>query len=256
MQHHPRKRFSQNFLQSALFIEHIIKAFNPAASDTVIEIGPGQGALTQPLLTKLDALTAIEIDNDLSAYLQTLPQASRKLRLINEDALCVDFSQFGQNARVIGNLPYHISTPLLFHLLQFANTLQDMHFMLQKEVVDRLAATPGSKAYGRLAIMIQYHCEVTPLFQVPAHAFFPKPKVESAVVRLTPHKHSPYPAVHPETLKRLVAQAFSMRRKTLANTLKPWLNEADFKTLNIDPRQRPECLAILDYINIAKFVDN
>jgi len=254
MQHRPRKRFGQNFLQNPHIIDAIVRAFNPQATDHVVEIGPGLGALTQPLLRQLNALTAIEIDRDLQAHLALMPEALGKLNLVDADALSIDYSDLGEDLRVIGNLPYNISTPLLIHLLHHVKHIKDMHFMLQKEVVERLAAGPGSKAYGRLSVIVQYHCEVEHLFNVPADAFFPKPKVESAIVCMTPYRVSPYPVVPFTELERLVACAFSMRRKTLANNLKPILNAAELTTLGINPLLRPEQISVSEYVQIAKFV--
>lgn len=254
MHHTPRKRFGQNFLQSPGIIDKIIRAFNPRPNDLVVEIGPGQGALTMALLKHLNALTAIEIDRNLQLALERLPDASNKLTLINNDALNIDFNQFQSPLRIIGNLPYNISTPLIFHLLQFDNRIHDMLFMLQKEVVERLAAQPGSKNYGRLAIMVQYCCNVEALFSVPPEVFFPKPKVESAVVHLTLHQTAPYDKVSIKALEQVVAKAFSMRRKTLANNLKSILSSEALKTLDIDPSKRPEQIPISDYVQIAKFV--
>lgn len=254
MQHRPRKRFGQNFLQSPQVISQIIRVINPQPDDRMIEIGPGQGALTSPLLSQLNALTAIEIDRDLQAFLKTLPDAAKKLTLIDGDALSIDFSQFGRGLRIVGNLPYNISTPLIIHLLHFAPYIDDMYFMLQKEVVDRLTASPGGKNYGRLSVMVQYFCESDYLFHVPPEVFFPQPKVESAVIRLSPYKQSPYLDVEFESLERLVAQAFSMRRKTLANNLKPLINRDGLEALGIDPGLRPEQLSIADYVQIVKFI--
>lgn len=256
MMHRPRKRFGQNFLQSQPIIDSIVQAFHPQPDDQVVEIGPGLGALTKPLLTVLTSMTAIEIDTDLQAYLQQLPESSGKLHLINADALTVDYSQLGKQLRIIGNLPYNISTPLILHLLTYAPNIIDMHFMLQKEVVERLAAAPGSKTYGRLSVVVQYLCEVEQLFTVPAYAFHPQPKVESAIIRITPYQTSPYPLVEFSNLERLVACAFSMRRKTLANNLKPLLKASDLVALGIDPQQRPEQISVTDYVQIAKFINN
>ncbi|GGI84963.1 16S rRNA (adenine(1518)-N(6)/adenine(1519)-N(6))-dimethyltransferase RsmA [Legionella impletisoli] len=254
MQHRPRKRFGQNFLQSPHVIMAIIQAINPKPDDIVVEIGPGQGALTRPLLQRLNALTAIEIDRDLQPFLKALPDASNKLTVLDRDALSVDFSELGNDLRIVGNLPYNISTPLILHLVQDTSSIKDMHFMLQKEVVERLAASPGGKDYGRLSVMVQYFCEVEPLFVVPPEVFFPKPKVDSAVVRLTPHTHTPYPEIDFKNLESLVAKAFSMRRKTLANNLKPIVDKASLITLGIDPTRRPEQISISEYVQIAKFV--
>jgi 16S rRNA (adenine1518-N6/adenine1519-N6)-dimethyltransferase len=256
MQHRPRKRFGQNFLQDHHVIHSILQAFHPQLKDNVLEIGPGLGALTIPLMKVLDSLTAIEIDRDLQLHLAALPSAKDKLNLIDADALTVDFGLLGEHLRVIGNLPYNISTPLLLHLLNFSKHIDDMYFMLQKEVVLRLAASPGSKTYGRLSVIVQYRCEVEQLFIVPPTAFHPQPKVESAVVRLIPYQDSPYPHVNFAELERLVACAFSMRRKTLANNLKPLMTANDLIRLNIDPGLRPEQISIMDYVHIAKFITN
>jgi 16S rRNA (adenine1518-N6/adenine1519-N6)-dimethyltransferase len=254
VRHSPRKRFGQNFLQSQPIIDSIIRAINPQADDNMLEIGPGLGALTKPLLGKLKKLTAVEIDTDLQKYLQELPIAQGKLNLIAADALTIDYDQFGPNLRVVGNLPYNISTPILFRLLQYVTHIEDMHFMLQKEVVDRMAAIPGTKAYGRLSVMLHYLCEVEALFSVPAEAFEPKPKVESAIVRLTPYQVSPYEPVAIEHLERLVASAFAMRRKTLANNLKGIVSAAQISELGIDPGKRPEQISIAEYVQLVKFV--
>ena len=256
MAHRPRKRFGQNFLQNRHIIDSIIQALNPQPSDNVLEIGPGLGALTQPLLRKLDKLTAIEIDTDLQAHLTAMPQASNVLTVVDADALTIDYSQFGKQLRVIGNLPYNISTPLLLRLLHYIPFINDMHFMLQKEVVLRLAAAPGSKAYGRLSVILQYYCEVEHLFDVPPTAFHPQPKVDSAIVRLTPHANPLYPVVEFTDLERLVACAFSMRRKTLANNLKPLISAAELTALGIDPVMRPEQISVAQYVQLTEFVAN
>ena len=254
MRHSPRKRFGQNFLHNRHIIDNILRAINPQANDNVLEIGPGLGALTQPLLRKLNHLTAVEIDTDLQQYLAELPIAQGKLQLISADALTIDYSQFGPKLRVVGNLPYNISTPILIHLLQFASYIEDMYFMLQKEVVDRMAAGPGSKAYGRLSVMLQYHCEVEHLFDVPPEAFEPQPKVDSAVVRLIPFKSSPFDSVAVEQLERLVASSFAMRRKTLTNNLKGIISFAELTELGIDGSKRPEQISVAEYVQLAKFI--
>lgn len=256
MVHRPRKRFGQNFLQNQHIIDDILRTFHPQPTDNVVEIGPGLGALTRPLLEKLNSLTAIEIDTDLQTQLIAMPQARGKLQVMGGDALRFDYSQLGERLRVIGNLPYNISTPLLLQLLHYADQIEDMHFMLQKEVVERLAAHPGGKTYGRLSVIVQYHCAVEQLFTVPSTAFYPQPKVESAVVRLIPYKVSPYPVVKFTDLEHLVAAAFSMRRKTLANNLKPLLKASDVVTLGIDPGLRPEQISVTDYVQLAKFINN
>jgi 16S rRNA (adenine1518-N6/adenine1519-N6)-dimethyltransferase len=256
VRHSPRKRFGQNFLQNRSIIDRILHAINPQTKDKVLEIGPGLGALTQPLLHRLDHLIAIEIDRNLQQYLSELPIAQNKLQIISADALTVDYSQFGSNLRIIGNLPYNISTPLLFHLLQFTTFIEDMYFMLQKEVVDRMAATPGTKDYGRLSVMLQYHCEVEHLFDVPPDAFEPQPKVDSAIVRLIPFRKSPFEAVAIEALQKLVAHAFAMRRKTLTNNLKGILSFAQLADLGIDGSKRPEQISVAEYVQLAKFISN
>lgn len=256
MRHNPRKRFGQNFLQNRHIIDEILRAINPQATDNVLEIGPGLGALTQPLLRKLDELTAVEIDTDLQQYLAALPIAQGKLRLISADALTIDYSQFGLKLRVVGNLPYNISTPILIHLLQYASSIEDMYFMLQKEVVDRMSASPGSKAYGRLSVMLQYHCEVEHLFDVPPEAFEPQPKVDSAMVRLIPFQKSPFDLVAVDQLERLVGSAFAMRRKTLTNNLKGIISFAQLADLGIDGGKRPEQISVAEYVQLAKFISN
>ena len=256
VRHSPRKRFGQNFLQSRHIIDGIVRAINPQTEDNILEIGPGLGALTEPLLRRLNHLTAVEIDTDLQKYLSELAIAQGKLHLIGADALTLDYSQFGPRLRVVGNLPYNISTPLLIHLLQFASCIEDMHFMLQKEVVERMAAEPGSKAYGRLTVMLQYHCAVEHLFDVPPESFDPQPKVDSAVVRLVPYRVSPFEKVSVAQLERLVANAFSMRRKTLNNNLKGIITAEQLCTLGVDGSKRPEQISISEYVQLAKFISN
>lgn len=256
MKHRARKRFGQNFLQSRQVIEDILQEVNPQPQDNMVEIGPGLGALTRPLLALLNQLTAIEIDRDLLAYLSALPEGENKLTLISADALTLDYARFGNPLRILGNLPYNISTPLILKLLKYCPYIEDMHFMLQKELVDRLAACPGTKAYGRLTVMVQYYCQVEDLFPVPAESFQPKPKVESAVVRLTPYKEPPFAHVAFEQLESLLANAFSMRRKTLANNLKGKVSPEQISALGIDPRQRPEQISVKKYVQLAKFVGN
>ena len=256
MKHTPRKRFGQNFLQSKHVIEDILRAINPQAEDNVVEIGPGLGALTQPLLRRLNHLTAVEIDTDLQKYWSEHALAQGKLNLIGADALTVDYGQLGSKLRVIGNLPYNISTPLLIHLLRYSSSIEDMHFMLQKEVVERIAAEPGTKDYGRLTVMLQYHCEVEHLFNVPPEAFDPQPKVDSAVVRLVPHAVSPFDRVAVDQLEKLVATSFSMRRKTLNNNLKGLISAEQLISLGIDGSRRPEQISVAEYVQLAKFISN
>jgi 16S rRNA (adenine1518-N6/adenine1519-N6)-dimethyltransferase len=254
VRHSPRKRFGQNFLHNPHVIGEILRAINPQIDDNILEIGPGLGALTQPLLRQVNQLTAIEIDRDLQKYLSELPKAQGTLHLIGADALTIDYSQFGTDLRVIGNLPYNISTPLLIHLLQFTPFIKDMYFMLQKEVVNRMAASPGTKAYGRLSVMLQYHCEVEHLFNVPPEAFDPPPKVDSAVVKLIPYRASPYDVVDVSELERIVASSFAMRRKTLTNNLKELISATQLEQLGIDGGRRPEQISVAEYVQLAKFV--
>lgn len=254
MKHNPRKRFGQNFLQNIHVIENILRAINPQPEDNMLEIGPGLGALTQPLLRTLNQLTAVEIDRDLQQYLSELPIAQGKLNLVPADALTVDFSQFGTNLRIIGNLPYNISTPILIYLLEFTPYINDMYFMLQKEVVKRMAAQPGCKAYGRLSVMLQYHCDVEELFDVPPESFDPQPKVDSAMVRLIPYQVSPYEQVCVDALERIVANSFAMRRKTLTNNLKGIISVDELNALGIDGGRRPEQISIAEYVQLAKFI--
>ncbi|MBA4695816.1 MAG: 16S rRNA (adenine(1518)-N(6)/adenine(1519)-N(6))-dimethyltransferase RsmA [Legionella sp.] len=253
MKHRPRKQFGQNFLQDKQIIAGILAAIDVEKTDKVVEIGPGLGALTHGLLQTLNDLTAIEIDTDLQAHLSSEKSFDGRLNLLCQDALTVDYSQWGKGLRVVGNLPYNISTPLLFRLISYLPWIKDMHFMLQKEVVERLAARPSTGAYGRLSILAQYYLEVDPLIEVPPAAFYPAPKVDSTFVRLTPYLSSPYESVAFERLQSVVTQAFSMRRKTLRNNFKRLLNDEHFSKLGIDPSRRPEELTIQDYVNISHF---
>lgn len=250
--HKFKKQFGQNFLQSQSIIQKIIMAAHLQPDDTVIEIGPGLGSLTKFLLQYLAKLTAIEIDTSLYEKLNALPFASEKLNLIEEDVLKVNFQDFGDNLRIIGNLPYNISTPLIFHLLDFKDIIIDMHFLLQKEVVERLSAKPGSKQYGRLSIMVQYLCDVEHLFNVGPENFFPAPKVDSAFVRLNIYKAPKFEQVDITKLGAVVKQAFAMRRKTIANNLKPIITRENLLKLDIDPGLRPEDISIENYVNIVK----
>jgi len=248
--HIARKRFGQNFLQDAHYVSACIHAVRPRPTETLVEIGPGLGALTRPLMALIPHLHVVEIDRDLIARLQqTYPAA--QLTVHGGDALEFDFSALGEKLRIVGNLPYNISTPLLFHLAQFAPHIQDLHFMLQKEVVERMAAAPSTSAYGRLSVMLQYRFEILPLFDVPPQAFHPAPKVTSSFVRMLPLHPLPYPALNTELFAEIVAAAFSMRRKTLRNTLKGRLTDTDFQTLGIDAGWRAENLGVAEYVRIA-----
>ncbi|MEX1034080.1 MAG: 16S rRNA (adenine(1518)-N(6)/adenine(1519)-N(6))-dimethyltransferase RsmA [Cellvibrionaceae bacterium] len=252
--HQPRKRFGQNFLTDPDVIEKIVRSIAPQAEDTLVEIGPGRGALTMPLLTRCPTLTVIELDRDLVARLQDLHRDYPGLRIHQGDALRFDFSELSgptRSLRVVGNLPYNISTPLLFHLLGFAQHLRDMHFMLQKEVVERMASPPGRKSYGRLSVMVQYFCQVDSLFTVAPECFSPRPKVDSAIVRLTPHPALPCPAEDFTVFRQLVSTCFQQRRKTLRNSLRTLLPAEAIATLDVDITIRPDNLAVKDFVALA-----
>lgn len=256
--HTARKRFGQNFLNDTFVIEQIVDAINPQDGDNLVEIGPGLGALTDPVCERVNALTVVELDRDLAKRLRHHPFHGSKLTIVEQDALKVDFAELAKvhaPLRVFGNLPYNISTPIMFHLFSFANLIKDMHFMFQKEVVNRLAATPGHKNYGRLSVMAQYYCKVQPVINVPPGAFVPPPKVESAVVRLTPHTTPPVQVSSVKTLERVCTLAFNQRRKTIRNSLKECIEEAQLLALGIDPTRRAETLSLQDYAVIANWVD-
>ncbi|WP_407275201.1 16S rRNA (adenine(1518)-N(6)/adenine(1519)-N(6))-dimethyltransferase RsmA [Halothiobacillus sp. DCM-1] len=253
--HRARKRFGQNFLTDAGVIAQIVSAIAPKQSDVMLEIGPGLGALTCALLPHLPALTVVELDRDLIPKLKTRCQAAgmaEKLTVRAEDALQLSLTPNGQRQRIVGNLPYNIGTPLIFHLLDQAAHIQDMTFMLQKEVVDRLAAEPGSRDYGRLSLTVQARAAVEPLFIVPPTAFNPPPKVDSAIVRLTPHLEPRVPPALWPTFNELVTLAFSQRRKTLGNTLKPLRTADELLAAGIDPIRRAETLDLDDFLRLAR----
>ncbi len=252
-EHRARKRFGQNFLRDTGIIDRIHRAVRPQPDDAVVEIGPGQGALTEQLASCGAELTLVELDRDLVAILEKQLARHSHVNIIQADALKTDFGALHPDKalRIIGNLPYNISTPLIFHLLSFHGRIRDMHFMLQKEVVDRLAAVPGSKAYGRLSLMTQYYCEVEALFDVPPEAFSPRPKVQSAVVRLTPHATLPLLADDVAHLQAVLRSAFNQRRKTLRNALKQIATSEQLEAAGINPGARPETLALEDYVRIA-----
>ncbi len=256
-QHQARKRFGQNFLTDISLIERIINSINPQATDNLVEIGPGLGAITCPLLKQVDKLDVIELDRDIVPKLRLNCGFNDNLIIHNCDVLKFDFNSLisgDQKLRIIGNLPYNISTPIIFHLVQYANIIKDMHFMLQKEVVERLAAKPGNKDYGRLTIMAQYHFQITPLFLVPPEAFDPRPKVESAIVKLKPHDAKPVIVENEQALASLVSQAFSQRRKTLRNVLKNLCTPEQIIEAGIDPAQRAEELSLQAFANLCKII--
>ena len=257
MNHTPRKRFGQNFLHDQNVIQKIVSAIRLRKEDLLIEIGPGEGALTCQLLPQLSAMHAIELDRDLIPQLQQRCSSIGNLTLHNADVLKFDFSAIDEPdrpLRVVGNLPYNISTPLIFHLLQHQTRIQDMHFLLQKEVVDRLAAAPNSRTYGRLSVMVQAQCQVEKLFSVPPGAFNPIPKVTSAVVKLTPNKTLNSGIEDSLMFEQIVRQAFSQRRKTLRNALRDLVDISCLETLSISPASRPENLSVKDYIDIANYI--
>ncbi|TRZ65594.1 MAG: 16S rRNA (adenine(1518)-N(6)/adenine(1519)-N(6))-dimethyltransferase RsmA [Rhodocyclaceae bacterium] len=256
MKHVPRKRFGQNFLVSTGVVAKIIAAIAPQHDDMLVEIGPGLGALTGPLLDRLAHLHALEIDRDLIAGLRER-YAPEKLTIHEGDALRFDFTALTGDRqekpilRVVGNLPYNISTPLLFHLADYAGRIRDMHVMLQKEVVDRMVSPPGGPEYGRLSVMLQYRFEMERLFLVPPGAFDPAPKVTSALVRMIPRPGSALAASDPRVLAKVVTAAFGQRRKMLRNTLCEMLAEAEFAALNIKPTARAEELGVAEFVRIA-----
>ena len=240
-----RKRFGQHFLHDQGILKRIVDAINPVSGDAVVEIGPGEGALTRLLLDRVDRLDAIEIDRDLVASL--IAAFPDRLHVISADVLDHDFSVFPSGMRIVGNLPYNISTPILFHLARYADRVRDMHFMLQLEVVERMVAKHSTPEYGRLSVMLQTRFDMQKLFRVPPGAFRPPPKVDSAVVRLVPLAEKMQ--CNPEVLEKIVREAFSARRKTLRNALP--LQAGDFGALRIDQMLRPENLSPADYVRIS-----
>lgn len=256
MEHYKtKKRFGQHFLTDFSVIDKLVHAINPQPNDAIVEIGPGLGALSFPLLERLEHLHVVEIDRDVIARL-TQKNLSN-LTIHGVDALKFNFAELAsRNAqlRVVGNLPYNISTPLIFHLLQSKQHIHDMHFMLQNEVVKRITAEPNSKVYGRLSVMVQYHCDTQYLFFVGPESFDPPPKVDSAILRLTPKTTYPLEAKSEAGLSALVAQAFSMRRKTLRNNLKKMLSAEQIEALDIDPKLRPENISVTDFVKLSNAV--
>jgi 16S rRNA (adenine1518-N6/adenine1519-N6)-dimethyltransferase len=253
MQHIPRKRFGQNFLVDFQIVADIVRAIHPGKDDLLVEIGPGLGALTRPLLQSLDHLHVVEIDRNIVERLhREFPE--NRLTIYSSDALEFDFSVLGKNLRVVGNLPYNISTPLLFHLSEFAGGIRDMHFMLQKEVVARMVAQPSTSDYGRLSVMLQYRFEMEQLFVVSPDCFRPAPKVESAIVRMIPRRQPLIEAGKENVLAGIVSAAFSQRRKTLRNTLPGYLKPQDYTALEIDPGKRAENLSVAQFVAIADYL--
>ena len=252
--HRPRKRFGQHFLTDPGVINAIVNAIAPREDDVFVEIGPGPGAITIPIAKSCGSLHAIELDRDLAAQLRTRFAGNEHVIIHEADALSFDFSTLGTSLRIIGNLPYNISTPLMFHLLEQREVIKDMHFMLQKEVVDRMAADPGSKAFGRLTIMLGCYLDIEALFDVDRLAFDPPPKVTSAVVRLRPLPTDSARIDDSRFLSGLVAAAFSQRRKTLRNALRKYASEEDLCSLDIDPGLRPENIGIPDWVALANYL--
>lgn len=249
-----KKRFGQNFLRDNNVVARMLSHIDPKPSDHFVEIGPGLGALTVPLLIAVRRLEAVELDRDLIPHLRQICRDHEELVLHEADALTFDFSSLAHDnagLRVVGNLPYNISTPLIFHLLGFSDQVHDMHFTLQKEVVDRLAARPGNAAYGRLSVMVQYHCRVEALFTIAPEVFRPVPKVESAFVRLTTYPTLPFRARDAAALASVVAKAFGQRRKTLKNALDGLLTSHGIEAALVDPGARAETLSVADFVRLA-----
>ena len=257
MKHTPRKRFGQNFLHDQNIIYNIFSSIQAKPDEHWVEIGPGQGSLTEPLLKLGLRLDVVELDRDLVVFLKDQFGQYSHLQIHSADALKFNFSALAEDnekLRIIGNLPYNISTPLMFHLLDNTACIDDMHFMLQKEVVDRICAAPGSKKYGRLSVMMQYYCATELLFEVPPESFNPAPKVMSAIVRLVPHQQPPVQVNDKEMLNRVVTQAFSQRRKTLRNSLKKLIEEDAIIALDIDPALRAEALSLKDFAKLSNLL--
>ena len=251
--HIARKRFGQNFLSDAGIIRQIIDAIAPKPGEAIVEIGPGLGAITVPLQAACGHLHVVEIDRDLIAKLkQTWSPA--QITIHEGDALKFDFSTLPAPLRVVGNLPYNISTPLLFHFASYAERVRDMTFMLQKEVVDRMVAEPDSEAYGRLSVMLQYRFNMASLFDVPPTAFKPAPKVTSAIVYMQPKPAGECSCRDELLLGKIVTAAFGQRRKTLRNTLRDYVSDADFASLAINPQARGETLSVQDYVRITDYL--
>ncbi len=258
MQHRARKRFGQNFLTDQGIIHQLIQSISPRPQQHIVEIGPGQGALTEHLYNRCQQLTAIEIDRDLIDQLQSKYGAdSSKFQLVNCDVLNYDFTELKNSnddsdskIRIVGNLPYNISTPLLLKLALYSHFIEDMHFMLQKEVVERICAVPGNRSWGRLSVMLQYHFDVENLFEVPPEAFNPRPKVQSAILRMIP-KTPELQVDNHRQFETIVAQAFNQKRKTIRNNLKSKFTDEQLLALDVDPNLRPEHLNVLQLVKIA-----
>lgn len=254
-QHKARKRFGQNFLTDQSIIDRIVLSIHPQSADRLVEIGPGLGALTCPLIDITGKLDVVELDRDIIPKLQINCGLKGQLNIHNVDVLKFNFASLltndAQKLRIVGNLPYNISTPIIFHLANYASIINDMYFMLQKEVVERLAAKPGSSDYSRLSVMSQYHFKITPLFLVPPEAFSPRPKVDSAIVKLVPYSSPPVDVGNPVFFSNLVKQAFSQRRKTLRNVLKDLATDKQLEQVDIGPGQRAQELRLEQFAQLS-----
>lgn len=256
--HKARKRFGQNFLQDHNVIYNILSNIQASSNEHWVEIGPGLGAITEPLLQKKVLLDVVELDRDLVKVLEARFGQYDNFTIHSADALRFDFAALAkkdEKLRIIGNLPYNISTPLLFHLLENTHCIEDMHFMLQKEVVDRMCAEPGSKRYGRLSVMIQYYCEAELVFDVPPESFDPIPKVMSSIVRLVPYQKPPVEIGDIKKLNTVVTAAFSQRRKTIRNSLKKLITEEQIIALDIDPTLRAESISLAEFARLSYLVE-
>ncbi|GHB56837.1 ribosomal RNA small subunit methyltransferase A [Psychrosphaera saromensis] len=256
--HKAKKRFGQNFLNDPDIIDRIVRAISPKVGDNLLEIGPGLGAITEPVAELTDKLNVVELDRDLADRLKTHPFYGSKLNIYQGDALQFDFSEIikpGEKFKIFGNLPYNISTPLLFHLYNYLDCIENMHFMLQKEVVNRMCAAPNCKAFGRLSVMTQYYCKTIPVADVPPSAFVPPPKVDSAVIRLIPKPHAERNQVNPATLNTVCLEAFNQRRKTLRNSLSNIVSQDVLAELGVDANLRAENLTLNQFIEIAQWLD-
>jgi len=257
LKHKARKRFGQNFLNDFSVIENILGSLQLKDNEHFVEIGPGKGALTEPLIASGVQLDIIEIDRDLIAFLKQKYHKQENLRIFSSDALKFDYESLRvdkEKIRIIGNLPYNISTPLLFHLFKNTSFIEDMHFMLQKELVNRICANPGTKKYGRLTVMSQYYCSAESLFDVPPESFDPAPKVDSAVIKFIPHETPPVKVNSIAVLNKVVTQAFSQRRKTLRNSLKSLIAESEIEALSIDPTLRAESISLEGFAKLSNLM--
>jgi 16S rRNA (adenine1518-N6/adenine1519-N6)-dimethyltransferase len=253
MKHVAKKKFGQNFLKDSSIIHAIIQSIQPLQNDLLVEIGPGLGALTKPLLEKTKHLFAIELDRDIVNWMQN-QYSKNNITIFNEDVLNFNFHQFDKKIRIVGNLPYNISTPILFKCIEDIKIITDLHFMLQKEVVDRMIAAPSSSEYGRLSVMLQYYFAMEHLVHVPKESFDPEPKVESSFVRLIPYDNYPFVANNIDQFGKIVKEAFSQRRKTIRNTLRNFMNANDFENIDINPQLRAENLSVSDFVKISNYL--